>query len=144
MPAISTRARTSLAAAVGAVLLLGATTACDVVAALDGGVPGDAPAPTLVREGVLTVCTDMPYEPFEFEEAGKPAGFDVDLVQLVADRLTALGFDVGGFQAPAPNALFEYLRGLTTTVERIAAFTVATRGARSIIAISPEYEPAGT
>ena len=35
----------------------------------------------------------MPYEPFEFEKAGKPAGFDVDLVQLVADRL-GLGLDM--------------------------------------------------
>lgn len=87
MPTIRTRARTRLLAAVSTVLLLGATTACDVVARLDGSYSAEAPAPTLVREGVLTVCTDMPYEPFEFERAGKPAGFDVDLVQMVADRL---------------------------------------------------------
>ena len=87
MPTILTRARSSLVAAVSTVLLLGSTTACDVVARLDGRSSSDSPAPTLVREGVLTVCTDMPYEPFEFERAGKPAGFDVDLVQMVADRL---------------------------------------------------------
>jgi polar amino acid transport system substrate-binding protein len=87
MPTILTRARSSLVAAVSTVLLLGSTTACDVVARLDGSSSADTPAPTLVREGVLTVCTDMPYEPFEFERAGKPAGFDVDLVRMVADRL---------------------------------------------------------
>jgi polar amino acid transport system substrate-binding protein len=87
MPTILTRARSSLVAAVSTVLLLGSTTACDVVARLDGSSSADTPAPTLVREGVLTVCTDMPYEPFEFERGGKPAGFDVDLVRMVADRL---------------------------------------------------------
>jgi polar amino acid transport system substrate-binding protein len=93
MPTIFTRARSRLVAAVSTVVLLGATTACDVVARLDGSASASAPAPTVVREGVLTVCTDMPYEPFEFEKAGKPAGFDVDLVQMVADRL-GLGLDM--------------------------------------------------
>ncbi len=46
-----------------------------------------APAPTLMTEGSLTVCTDMPYEPFEYELDGQPAGFDVDLVAEVAKRL---------------------------------------------------------
>ena len=88
MPTLLTRARTRLLAAAGTVLLIGATTSCDVAARLDGSYSASAaPAPTLVREGVLTVCTDMPYEPFEFEKAGKPAGFDVDLVRMVADRL---------------------------------------------------------
>ena len=56
----------------------------------------------LVSEGTLTVCTDSPYEPFEFEDADAPSGFsgfDIDLVQAVADAeglgLTVLvtGFD---------------------------------------------------
>src|SRR5829696_4294361 len=42
---------------------------------------------SLVFEGALTVCTDMPYAPFEYEENGKPTGFDVDLVKNVADAL---------------------------------------------------------
>lgn len=44
---------------------------------------------SLVFKGALTVCTDMPYAPFEYEENGKPTGFDIDLVQKVADRLKA-------------------------------------------------------
>jgi polar amino acid transport system substrate-binding protein len=87
MPTLFTRARARILAAAGTLLLLGATSSCDLVARLDGSYAAPAPAPTLVREGVLTVCTDMPYEPFEFEKGGKPAGFDVDLVQMVADRL---------------------------------------------------------
>jgi uncharacterized ferritin-like protein (DUF455 family) len=50
----------------------------------------------------------------------RQVGDEAGHFQLVADRLTALGFDVASF-APADNPLFQYLRGLTTTVERIAA-----------------------
>ncbi len=42
---------------------------------------------TLVEEGVLTVGSDIPYPPFEFEEAGELAGFDVEIVREVGDRL---------------------------------------------------------
>jgi uncharacterized ferritin-like protein (DUF455 family) len=50
----------------------------------------------------------------------RQAGDEAGHFQLVADRLTALGFDVATF-AQTSNPLFDYLRGLTTTVERIAA-----------------------
>jgi uncharacterized ferritin-like protein (DUF455 family) len=50
----------------------------------------------------------------------RQAGDEAGHFQLVADRLTALGFDVATFAQP-DNPLFQYLRGLTTTVERIAA-----------------------
>lgn len=55
---------------------------------------GDSGADTsefdLVSEGVLTVCTDAPYEPFEFEDPDSPSGFDgfdVDVVEQIADDL---------------------------------------------------------
>jgi uncharacterized ferritin-like protein (DUF455 family) len=50
----------------------------------------------------------------------RQAGDEAGHFQLVADRLTALGFDVAAF-TQTDNPLFQYLRGLTTTVERIAA-----------------------
>jgi uncharacterized ferritin-like protein (DUF455 family) len=50
----------------------------------------------------------------------RQAGDEAGHFQLVAERLTALGFDVAGF-AQTDNPMFQYLRGLTTTVERIAA-----------------------
>lgn len=50
----------------------------------------------------------------------RQAGDEAGHFQLVADRLGALGFDVASF-APSDNPMFQYLRGLTTTVERIAA-----------------------
>ena len=50
----------------------------------------------------------------------RQAGDEAGHFQLVADRLRALGFDVDAFAA-TDNPLFQYLRGLTSTVERIAA-----------------------
>jgi uncharacterized ferritin-like protein (DUF455 family) len=50
----------------------------------------------------------------------RQAGDEAGHFQLVADRLTALGFDVATF-AQADNPLFQYLRGLTSTVARVAA-----------------------
>ena len=42
---------------------------------------------TLINEGRLTVGSDIPYPPFEFEEGGELTGFDVEIVQEVATRL---------------------------------------------------------
>lgn len=41
----------------------------------------------LVDDGKLTVCSDIPYAPFEFEEGGELKGVDVDLMKAVADKL---------------------------------------------------------
>ncbi|WP_240979582.1 ABC transporter substrate-binding protein [Streptomyces sp. HNM0574] len=41
----------------------------------------------LVSEGKLTVCTHLPYEPFQFKKSGKIVGFDVDVMDLVAEEL---------------------------------------------------------
>ncbi len=51
----------------------------------------------------------------------RQAGDEASHFQLVADRLTALGFDLADYRPPDANPMFVYLRGLTTTVERIAA-----------------------
>lgn len=51
----------------------------------------------------------------------RQVGDEAGHFQLVAERLRALDFDVAGFVVPGPNALFEYLRGLGSTVERVAA-----------------------
>ena len=39
----------------------------------------------LVSEGALTVCSDTPYEPFEFkDDAGEDTGYDMDLLRAIA------------------------------------------------------------
>ncbi|MGW3726719.1 basic amino acid ABC transporter substrate-binding protein [Streptomyces sp. F001] len=42
---------------------------------------------TLVKGGQLTTCTHLPYPPFQSEIDGKVQGFDVSLVDLVAEDL---------------------------------------------------------
>ncbi|MBI3073136.1 MAG: DUF455 family protein [Deltaproteobacteria bacterium] len=51
----------------------------------------------------------------------RQAGDEAGHFLLVAGRLAALGFDVESFRAPRENPLFQYLKGLATTVERVAA-----------------------
>lgn len=43
---------------------------------------------TLVAPGKLTVCTHLPYAPFQYpDETGKIVGFDVDMMDLLAKKL---------------------------------------------------------
>lgn len=53
----------------------------------DAAAAGDL---ALVNEGTLTVCSDVPYPPFEdFDESAESGftGFDIDIVQAIADGL---------------------------------------------------------
>jgi hypothetical protein len=51
----------------------------------------------------------------------RQAGDEAGHFQLVANRLAALGFELASFQPPGASPLFDYLRSLSTTVERLAA-----------------------
>ncbi|QQT70851.1 transporter substrate-binding domain-containing protein [Brevibacterium casei] len=63
------------------------------LSACGGGGSGSEPAATgeggvpLVKEGKLTTCTHLSYQPFQFEKDGKVVGFDVDVVDAVAKKL---------------------------------------------------------
>jgi polar amino acid transport system substrate-binding protein len=49
-----------------------------------------APKLDLISSGTLTVCSDVPYAPFEdFDKTAKSGfkGFDVDVIQAIADKL---------------------------------------------------------
>ncbi|MGH3728298.1 MAG: ABC transporter substrate-binding protein [Micromonosporaceae bacterium] len=48
---------------------------------------GKAGGISLVKSGKLTVCTHLPYKPFQYKDKGKVVGFDVDLLNMVADDL---------------------------------------------------------
>lgn len=68
------------------VLLLGACGDDDDDSETGGG-SGDSGGPELVSSGTLTICSDTPYEPFEFEgEDGEQTGYDIDLLRAVADN----------------------------------------------------------
>ncbi len=51
----------------------------------------------------------------------RQAGDEAGHFMLVSERLAALGFDASSFIPPPDNALFTYMKSLTSTVERIAA-----------------------
>ncbi|HYO19858.1 MAG TPA: basic amino acid ABC transporter substrate-binding protein [Dermatophilaceae bacterium] len=78
----SARTLTAGVAALGSVLLVA------------GCGSGSSSGPATVAGGVrlvaadkLTVCTHLPYAPFQFNEGGKVVGFDMDLMDLVAKKL---------------------------------------------------------
>lgn len=50
----------------------------------------------------------------------RQAGDEAGHFMLVADRLAALGFDTSGFTAQT-TPMFDFLRGLSSTIERVAA-----------------------
>jgi len=82
----TTRVRAAVAAA--AVLAL-SLTACGGSDSGGGGSEDKAKAAgiTLVKPGKLTVCTHLPYKPFQYKDGSDVVGFDVDLLNLVADDL---------------------------------------------------------
>jgi polar amino acid transport system substrate-binding protein len=98
------------ALAAGAALLL---TACG-----GGGGGGQSPAGSatgsaanfdLVKAGTLTACSEVPYPPFEVEDSSKPSGyggFDIDLLQAVADKL--------GLKLAVQDVSFDALQSGTT------------------------------
>lgn len=47
----------------------------------------DAAKKTLVDPSALTVCTTLPFEPFESKQGGEVVGFDIDLANFVAAKL---------------------------------------------------------
>ena len=65
---------------------------------------GDGDADTgelgLITEDVLTVCTDAPYPPMEFEQDGEFTGFDIELMRAIASELGLSGIEVvnSGFE----------------------------------------------
>lgn len=88
-----------LAAPVAALALV--ATACG---GDDGNAGTDAAAVDTVEEGTLTVCSEVPYEPFEFEDESTDSGysgFDIDLMDAIADEL--------GLELAVVNAGFDDL-----------------------------------
>lgn len=77
-------ARRLLPAVFGLVALSATLVACGSEDPVQTAAPLD---PQVVESGKLTVCTSFPYPPFEFREKGEPAGFDIDLANVVASEL---------------------------------------------------------
>lgn len=83
--------RATLAAAVLSALALTAS-ACGSDDGSGSDSPGasDAPDLNLIADGTLTVCSDVPYPPFEdFDKTSETGfkGFDIDIVNAIAEQL---------------------------------------------------------
>ena len=77
-----------------------------------------------ISAGKLTVCSDAPYEPFEYQdEAGNWTGFDMDIMTAIATRygltleVTKQTFD-GIWLAPAAGTCDVVASSITITEER--------------------------
>lgn len=79
------RARLPLALLAASTLALSACGGSDDSGGGDGG--GDDAGLGLIQSGTLTVCSDIPYPPFEFEKDGEYTGFDMDLMTEIASGL---------------------------------------------------------
>lgn len=103
----------------------------------DGGSTDTTPIDTAeltftpITAGKLTVCSDAPYEPFEFQDdSGKWTGFDMDLMTAIASRygltleVTVQPFD-GIWLAPQAKTCDVVASSMTITEERAenAAFS---------------------
>jgi len=66
------------------------------------------PADQLLFAGKLTVCSDMPYEPFEYFDAqGNPIGSDIEIATGIATRL--------GLQIQVVNSVFDTIIAAVTS-----------------------------
>lgn len=61
--------------------------AVGVIASACGDDDSDTAGFALVNGGTLTVCTDAPYPPMEFEVDGEFTGFDIELMRAIAEEL---------------------------------------------------------
>lgn len=82
---------------------------------------------TLITPGSLTVCTDAPYEPFEFQDdSGEWTGFDMDLMRAIATEMGGLNLEVtvqpfdGIWLAPRAGTCDIVASAMTITEERQA------------------------
>lgn len=96
----------AVTALVAAAAVLTACSGSSTPASTSGGGDGSANADFgLVQEGTLTVATEGTYRPFSFHDdggAGDLTGFDVEIIQAVADKL---GLEVK-FQETQWDAIF--------------------------------------
>lgn len=99
------------------------------LSACGGGDDADAASEVngvqLVAAGQLTLCSDIPYEPFEFVQEGENVGFDIDLAQATADSMgVELEVITTAFEAIQSGSALDTnqcdiaLSGMTITEER--------------------------
>jgi polar amino acid transport system substrate-binding protein len=86
-----------------------------------------------VKQGELTIGSDIPFEPFEFEKDGELTGFDVELVREIAKRL--------GLKATFVDTDFEtiFTQLAAARYDMIASATTITEERKKQVAFSVPY-----
>jgi ABC-type amino acid transport substrate-binding protein len=123
----------AVAIAVTLVLLVGCSAGTDEP--FEGAAPGDeTTGPSGVIDGRITVASNIAYPPFEFSPKGEPKGFDIDLMNEVAER--------AGFKVRYKNVRFDsILRGLNEDLfdASISAMTITKEREQQIDFSNPYF-----
>ena len=113
-----TRLRSALSLAAASALLLSVSACATDTETTASGVK-------VIKKGNLTVCTSLPYAPFEVEKNNKIVGFDIDLVDAVAKAnklktdLVVTGFEgIQSGQSLNSGKCDIAIAGMTITPER--------------------------
>ncbi len=109
----------------------------------DAGAKGDNPTEaaisldgaTLVKDGQLTVCSDMPYKPFEFEEDGETTGFDYEVVSAMGDKL---GVDTEFVTTPFDSIIPALAAGNCDMIA--SAMTITDERAEKVLFTDPYFD----
>jgi ABC-type amino acid transport substrate-binding protein len=100
----------------------------------EGGAPGETTGPVSLVDEEITVASNMAYPPFEFSPRDGPKGFDVDLMNEIADR--------AGFEVEYENVEFDSLiRGLDTELfdAVISAMTITPERQQQVVFSDPYF-----
>ena len=119
--------------AIVAALALGACGDDDDDDGAAGTAPGEAQQLDTVKEGVLTVGSDIPYEPMEFGRAPDYEGFDIDLVNAIAERL---GLEVSIQKTPFDTIFRDLAQG---RFDMVASSTTITEERQRTVDFSNPY-----
>jgi ABC-type amino acid transport substrate-binding protein len=100
-----------------ALFLVGCSAGTDET--FEGAAPAETTGPAGMVGGKITVASNVAYPPFESSPKGGPRGFDIDLMNEIAER--------AGFEVEYENVRFDsILRGLNTDLfdAAISAMTI--------------------
>ena len=91
----------------------------------------------LVSEGTLTVCSEIPYVPFEYVEDGEYTGFDIDLIREIATGM--------GLETEIQQQGFEAIQGGTAVTAGMcdlsaSAVTITPERAEKLLFSDPYYD----
>lgn len=106
----------------------------------------------LVEQGKLSIGSDLTYPPFVYMDEGTPAGFDVEVMEAIAERLeldprfvdTRFAALITGIRAGHFDVIASALY-VTEERQRVLSFLPYTKAGSSILVLaSAETKPSGT